>query len=256
MYAERGLVTNGMLSKTFTQLYYLFCSIPIIFQIIPFLKEDILYDRCSNILDEPIELTAFKKLGYSACIMNLFFLHLLYFRSSKFVWSKSKDSKKPPAIVGRFQRNVLTFKDTVIIVTIVIMKIMPSFFLSNIYLNYSYLNLFLNIVLTIGVGIIFPSCIIHNLENTIPDFFSNSHVAKTNNKFYIRKTYIEPRRDLTLSDISNLQFITWRSRRTQRCFLSDDCKCNRCKVTRLPKIIIVDECNEIISVQNYDKRNN
>ena len=71
----------------------------------------------------------------------------------------------------------------------------------------------------------------------------------------IRKTYIEPRRDLTLSDISNLQFITWRSRRTQHCFLSDDCKCNRCKITQLPKIIIVDEYNEIISVQNCDKRN-
>ena len=90
--------------------------------------------------------------------------------------------------------------------------------------------------------------IIYNLENTLPDFFSNSYEAKNNMNFYVRKPYVEPRRGLKFSDISNLQFITWRSKRTQRCFLPDDCKCNKCKVIKPPKISLVNECNEIISM--------
>ena len=252
MYAERGLVTNGIVSKTFDQLYYLLCIIPFILVtvIFTFFKGKTFHGRCSKISEEPIEFAAFKNVGFNLRICLAFFINLLYFRSSQLIKSRSKDSKKPPAIVGRFQRNVLTFKDTVILVSMVMITMMPPYFLSklfslfNIHLNYSNLNFFLNSVLTFGVGIVFPSYIIYNLENTIPDFFSKSYGAKNNtNKFHVRNTYFEPRRDF--SDKSNLQFITWQSRRTQRCFLSEDCKCNRCKVI-LPKIIIVNECNERI----------
>ena len=256
MYAERGLVKNGIVLKTFNQLYYLFCSIPftVVIVLLTFLKEDILNNRCSKILEEPVEFAFLRNEGYTHRISLVVLIHLLYFCSSHLVKRKSKHSKKPPAIIGRFQRNILTFKDTVILVTIVMITMMPPYFISNlfglfnIHLNNSYSNLFLNSVLTFVVGVVFPSYIIYNLENTLPDFFSNSYEAKNNMNFYVRKPYVEPRRGLKFSDISNLQFITWRSKRTQRCFLSDDCKCNKCKVIKPPKIILVNECNEIISM--------
>ena len=154
--------------------------------LLTFLKEDILNNRCSKILEEPVEFAFLRNEGYTHRISLVVLIHLLYFCSSHLVKRKSKHSKKPPAIIGRFQRNILTFKDTVILVTIVMITMMPPYFISNlfslfnIHLNNSYSNLFLNSVLTFVVGVVFPSYIIYNLENTFPDFFSNSYEAKNN----------------------------------------------------------------------------
>ena len=240
-YADRGLVKKGRISPLFQQLYILFTStIMFLIFLIIFMRfkfqnqatQEIVDEICSSTQTPMVtRLGAFKNIGKFAKVFTIFIVGCWYWRSVKFIGNRSKIKSKPPAIIGRFQRNIITYSDTVILH--MVFKITSPFFLyfiSSVFgrsLPNLTLSLIRNISICIIVGIILPAYTIFNLHRKIPDFFSGSSTRNMEaNTFYVRTPIIGPRRDF-MSEILQLKNIRWSSRRTQRCFLTGVCQIQR-----------------------------
>ena len=124
LYADRGLVKKGRISPLFQQLYILFIStFMLCYFLFTFMRfkfqnqetQDIVNEICSTKIPIASRLGAFKNIGKSFKVLFVILFGLLYWRSVKFIRNRSKIKSKPPAIIGRFQRNIITFSDTIIL---------------------------------------------------------------------------------------------------------------------------------------------
>ena len=116
----------------------------------------------------------------------------MYWRSIKFVKKRSKEKSKPPVIIGRFQRNIMTYSDTINLYMLLQIgtskfSLYHLFNFCGISLHPLTLSLVRNIFICALVGVVFPAYIIFKLHKQIPNFLSVSNsVTKDTRHFYQR----------------------------------------------------------------------
>ena len=126
---------------------------------------------------------------------------ILFYNSILFIRGKSKDDKLPVKF-GRYQRNILTFKQTIILGTLnaVLGLRMTTFLFIQSYMNLNNSHFFQLLVLSniIFVDVMFmlvlPLFTLFNLHLHMPDFFKNSKEKKI--EFCYIFPSMEPRRPL------------------------------------------------------------
>ena len=125
---------------------------------------------------------------------------IFYYSAKKFVNSKSKSSKKPPEIFGRWQRNVVTLTQTLWYNIIVMFLMVSQLCLMYVY-NYTQspnLHTFL-LIYPLALDFIFfllPLFILFKVHRSIPDIVTSNRVSDLTEKyFYSRTPIIQPRRD-------------------------------------------------------------
>ena len=121
-YADRGLVSNGKVSPLFTILYTVL-SLTSMMYLYSLVISSTLYEKKSltllSCLDKDISTQTSWRLfliGTSLTKLKDLLMWILYLSACNFVRSKSSQ-KNPPRIFGLFQRNIVTFHQTVVYFT-------------------------------------------------------------------------------------------------------------------------------------------
>lgn len=203
-YADRGLVSGGTVSILFDILYACFGAFLTLFcyalTVASNLREGeekfisicLKHDSLNNV-------NTLKSLiiKYALTILGLIVFCIMLWSSIAYVKSRSRDGKTPPAIIGRYQRNIITFVETVIyhVVFTLILIIFP-------FVNISY-NVIYGCILTICQPILFNTYLLIKSLRIPLASNSNSAVAPSNPIFYIREPVIQPRRDHFIPQIPN-----------------------------------------------------
>ena len=210
-YADRGLVENGSLSSLLGTLYLLvYVSLFSVFLIFAFYyilnqnpnKKSNFHLMC---MGEPLDSSNFESIKSITLVLALtlpLLLSLIFMYCSIQYYLHSRGiSKKVPALIGKFRRNILTLKETFSVTIVffvffylhyIVLMFNNQFGLSAEMLRiYLIINgLVINILLE---GIIWPIYVLRNLHEQMPELFSNQNL--TEKKFVIfGNEIIEPRR--------------------------------------------------------------
>ena len=122
-YADRGLVKNGRVSKLFEQLYIIMTGGAGIWGIaMGFFayftngdeKNFTLTKICKKESDDFLIVAVGLKANSVSFVYNLIII-FLYLNAKGFIKKKSKEKQKLPVIFGRYQRNVMTYKQDVLL---------------------------------------------------------------------------------------------------------------------------------------------
>ena len=191
-YADRGLVSNGGLSELFNQLYICLSTFLTLFiYAITLLNnfkegpEPLFVSICLNHNSSAKTYS----IGVALCSLGIIFVGLMFWSSETFLKSKSKNGRTPPAIIGRFQRNFVTFKETAYYHSLLYLSIMLTIILETMY------NTIVYSILPLSLSFMFI-CYIFVNSLLIPYLHpSNTRVVPHNQKFYIREPQLLPRRD-------------------------------------------------------------
>ena len=210
-YSNRGLVKNGVISELFEQLYLtVFAAVNIV------LFAAIVGSRHfkTDTDDEPILMSLCLKksfsfhqnsfLSYGGFLFVIFITTWLMYGSSIYlIRSKSKNGKMPQKF-GRYQRNVVTFIQTVLFNSV--QEVVFSFvalFPTVLDLGASPENIQRFVLAAVlFYSIIFhfliPIIIISRLKTRIPALFlDESRNVLKRNSFYVKQPELVPRRDVT-----------------------------------------------------------
>ena len=114
---------------------------------------------------------------------------------------RSCSKNKPPVIYGRYQRNALTYRETVF-VAFMNSLILFKWLLKDIfnYFGYSLITRYARFVIPDLIvhnlinGILLPIYTILNLTDKIPDFFYSNAEKTESKRFYAIQHFVEPRR--------------------------------------------------------------
>ena len=175
-YADRGLVHDGMVSKLFRHLY---CVLAATFHILFFclLVFKYSYDKT------PFTLTFCLEKNHSqfslrllltsqaGILLSLIFLLIFYFSATK--CQKVKTSK----MIGNFQRNIVTFRQTVFFFTIqslylIVQKITPLIVSNDVQMQ-KIIYLYFDLGYVLILPLILQSLLLWNLHETMPMLFYN-----------------------------------------------------------------------------------
>ena len=210
-YADRGLVENGSVSSLFGTLYLLvyvsLFSVLTIFAFFYILNQD--PNKKSNFhlmcMGEPLDSSNFESIKSITLVLALttpLLLSLIFMFCSIQYYLRSRGiSKKVPAIIGKFRRNILSLKETFAVTIIFFVFFYLHYFVLMFHNQFGLSAEMLRIYLIINglvinvllEGIIWPIYILWNLHEEMPEFFSNQKF--TEQKFHITfGKILEPRR--------------------------------------------------------------
>lgn len=204
-FADRGLVNGGVVSKLFGYLYICFggCFSLLTYSMIlaSHTKQIEMTNLCLLNYSNEYHMSWNKnlKIGTAFTTAGLILLWMLYLRCKFFVATKSKDGTTPPAIFGRFQRNVLTFEETICYHTLMTVSgfVTPllNFYVSDlIFAQISFLCTFLtSFLLQLYI-------LVRSVSRPILHKSDTSSVSKSQ-LFYVRKPQIVPRRDFRITNV-------------------------------------------------------
>ena len=195
-YADRGLVSGGVVSKLFDYLYALLGATltALLSARLLLVNEALEGERLINICFNTSQLNEnpwkqeTKRLFVTS--LTVIALWILYWSCQKFVKARSRDGKTPPAIFGRYKRNVVTFLETLWFHTIMYLSstvIVPAI---NIWTD----SLYACIVL-IGIPFLFNCNILVKLMNHTNTNTNQAAAEDQKKTFYVREPQIQPRRD-------------------------------------------------------------
>ena len=199
-YADRGLVIGGVISNLYYKLYMtaaitlqiLFCSLIFLVHLRDSRTEVIFISVCLGHNPENFE-NSWRDFGVftGILIIPVILLWFLHFSATNFVHKRSTNNI-PPAIFGRYQRNVVTFSDTLIYYTIIIVSsiIWPLIFNQSAFTALM-IYMFSIIVVIFVVSIAIP---LRTRRNPMI-FQSNQKAPKSEPIFYIHPPQLVPRRD-------------------------------------------------------------
>ena len=210
-YADRGLVENGSVSSLFGTLYLLvyisLFSVLTIFAFFYILNQD--RNKKSNFhlmcMGEPLDSSNFESIKSITLVLALtlpLLLSLIFMYCSIQYYLHSRGiSKKIPAIIGKFRRNILSLKETFAVTIIffvffylhyIVLMFNNQFGLSSEMLRiYLIINgILINVLLE---GIIWPIYILWNLHEQMPEFFSSQKFTEQKFNIFGNKI-LEPRR--------------------------------------------------------------
>lgn len=194
-YAERGLVSGGVVSKLFDHLYICFATFLTVLMysliLVGNLREEPVFIKIclSHSGKRNIESWKNYSIGISLFCIGIISLMLMYWSSYKYLKSRSKDGRTPPSIFGRFQRNVLTFTESMYYHTLILVVIL-IFTVLNYWSNSIYFC-----IIPICTTFLF-SCYILLASMIKPTFHRpKPNVAPQDQIFYVRDPQIIPRRD-------------------------------------------------------------
>ena len=198
-YADRGLVVGGEISKLFRRLYltvattlHCFCAtfVPVghIKQIVQG-TEPAFISVCMNhkINHEDENTWKATTIMIGTLLPAFVSLWILYFSSKRYVSKRSKSKDQPSAMIGRYQRNIVTFKQTVLIFTIFVATSLTSMRLTTLTLNVKWHFIMIFVVFVIVVFIFYKKTMSKNINN-------DREISKTA-EFYVHEPDIVPRRD-------------------------------------------------------------
>ena len=137
------------------------------------------------------------KANIASFVFNVCFI-FLYLNAKGFIQKKSKDKQKLPAIYGRYQRNIITYKQSVLLAFLIIFHNISlhafEYLSPTIEIDTRRLFLSSNFIYNIFHCVLFPLYILKTIPNYIPDFFTNQSISKENKTFYVIPPTIAPRR--------------------------------------------------------------
>ena len=133
-------------------------------------------------------------------IINMICQILLYLNVKYFIRKKSKNVNLPPVIFGRYQRNVMTYKQIILVVFIMFLFNLrfPIYTLLTGYVKFQFdfrpFILLSTICDDLIFSLIFPIYILVTISKDFPDFFDNTLSTRENvAKFYIHQQNFAPR---------------------------------------------------------------
>ena len=149
----------------------------------------------------------------AGCFIFIAYLILPFFEAVRFMRRKSEAKKRLPIIYGTFQRNIITYKQNVILASLltlipvslpVLQHVTNEFDINiKIYL----LNIHLAFMIFFCVG--FPIYILVDIPNYFPDFYSNSTKHNEPMIFYVSKPCFKPRQlDVSYKTRASLTMVT------------------------------------------------
>ena len=248
MYSDRGLVKNGIISKLFEYLYMTFVlTVKLWGLAVCFVdyssnkhhhERHLLTQICLN--NDVISI--YKSVALRVSITSFIFLIIYSFMYSKvkrFVRSKSKGGKVPE-IFGRYQRNIITYEQTLIIAFLLFpidirLPLIGLLKKMNVIFNEKHVIIISNIISSLVFGFVIPLKIVMSIKNHIPGFYSNNGENKREvTFFYVSEPSFEPRRP---ENVVYFQHKMINPKRTSRKFryLSDFN--SRSKFTEMPIIV-------------------
>ena len=203
---------NGKISKLFEQLYLtITVSMSLLLYVIPFSRYFTAYDEVPFVIkvclknDNLSEINSLRVIfeATSFMIIELLFMCIFYGASWFYFFKKSKDGKVPTKF-GRYQRNIVTFSDMIIYISVysIIFFSIPSIFiLEDFNVSKTTIRIFFLLFILfveITASFILPTILIFKLKNNIPSLFRNSNqiIHSSNFKFYVRQPLIIPKRDM------------------------------------------------------------
>ena len=131
--------------------------------------------------------TTFANVGLSIHMIFTMGYIILYYNAIKYV-KKGSQNGQIPVKYGRYQRNVITYKQLMILSVIsIICTVSSSLFIQENLFN----SLFaFNFIVLFFLGVVFPTYLLITIGNTIPDFHKNITRQKT--EFYVIPLKFEP----------------------------------------------------------------
>ena len=212
-YADRGLVKNGKIPKLFDCLYLLIAIVLTLLFIMFILsrhfsasdKKSFFMKLCLK-EDHKIDQTTWRIIiqMFSFRILILTSILIFYFASWYYIKSKSKNGKVPSKF-GRYQRNIYTFSDTVLIVTTIFFAVSISC-IFEMYVHFAEgynksqlqtLILLMNFFFDLITSFVLPLLLIIKLLRKIPDlFYKKTKCTPSINVFYVRQPDFVPREDV------------------------------------------------------------
>lgn len=221
-YADKGLMVKGKVSKLFEALYFTGAGFFTTFTAINFLgkylsmknqKLTVFEDLCISDDEQTQDVSGKLALvGITLELLSLIMLPGMFLNIRKYVKARSKNGKTPPAIFGRYQQNLVTLKQTLLLhlVSGTSWLILAIGMLLSFKIGYkSEATKMAVVAFTLAINFvllwIFPLLLIRNIQNKIPSLLKKPKLAavqpsKANTEessFYVRQPVIEPRRDFT-----------------------------------------------------------
>ena len=157
----------------------------------------------------PDEDISWKMFAIGAALFNLPYVasSLMYASVLRFVKYRSKDGSYPPAIYGRFQRNLLTLKETFLLTTVVnilgnILIVTITFAMTSQSEKARIAMFTILLVISLFLASI-PVLILYSIKNKIPGIFKKPGIVHPENvekAFYVRQPTLVPRRYIKVVD--------------------------------------------------------
>ena len=133
----------------------------------------------------------------AGCFILISYLILPYLEAVRFMRKRSEAKDRLPIIYGKFQRNIITYKQTVILVSmlsLIAVSLPVLQYATNVFdINIKIYLLNIHLATAIFYCIGFPIYILLNISNYFPDFYSNSTKHKEPMIFYVSKPCYHPR---------------------------------------------------------------
>ena len=199
-YADRGLVTSeGKVSKLFDNLYitiavsmhsFCFSGIPISHYLgaTGSVEPAVISVCLEHHMKTDKDTWKYPMVMIGVILTAITPMWILYLSSRRYVWVRSATRDLPPAIYGRYQRNIVTYSQTIWIFTIFTVSSMICMSLTTLTQDVSW-----HFVLIIQVF-----CFVAYVSCNYPRKTKVNRVADLEMKpsiFYIRSPHIIPRRD-------------------------------------------------------------
>ena len=247
MYSDRGLVKNGIISKLFEYLYMTFVLTVKVWGLavcfVDYTSNKHHHERhlLTQICLKNDEISINKSVALHGSITSFIFLIInsfMYFKVKRFVRSKSK-GEKVPEIFGRYQRNIITYEQTLIIsfllfpidIRLPLIGLLKNM---NVIFSEKHVIIISNIVSTLVFGFVIPLKIVMSIKNHIPGFYSNNGENKREiTFFYVSEPSFEPRRP---ENVVHFQHKIINPKRTSRKFRNFTYLNSRSKFSEMPII--------------------
>ena len=177
-YAHRGLIKNGTISILFEKLYLLIVAACTgLFYSFSFsrkVEEKLIFRICNKEEREFIEFKSIKTaVMLIAFVSSMTILYSLMYFSAIFLVRKKKLS-----VYGKYQRNVLTLKDTYLLACINQISAFIGFTVANFFKfspeSIKFSIFFLGIFMILINGYILPLYVLVKLYLNMPEFYSNT----------------------------------------------------------------------------------
>ena len=202
-YADRGLVSGGVVSKLFVNLYACFglclTFLMYLLGLTSNTRGDLVFiNVClQNNPDDYEKNWKNPLIGVCMTSVGIVTLWILYLRSRNYVVSRSKDGKTPPSIIGRYQRNILTLRESMWYHSLMYLSGLTFTVIYN-FIYASNVSISISIIF-ISMPILFHIYILTKLQ--LRQIFQQSKNIQNPRYFYVREPKILPRRDFAVAKV-------------------------------------------------------
>ena len=207
-YSDRGLVKNGYVSPLFNHLYFVVAFFSTIASWVIIITSNFNFKQSYSFTLNLCLQSKSSEISYSNFLLHFFaqslsaIVVMIFYIASNYFVNARKNGKLPPKMFGNYQRNLITFKETVVyLLTLgppaaIICKV--SIFISiqlNLFDNTTIRVMSLILYLILSFRVLILVVYLHFRINNV-----DIDVQRKVEVFYVNVPEIVPRRDYEMSD--------------------------------------------------------